>query len=73
MAQEFVTYGFNCQNITGRDDMNEIQDYLNKMTGERTVPRVFVGKECVGGGSDVKALDKSGKLEGMLKSIGLLQ
>lgn len=37
------------------------------------VPRVFVGKECVGGGSDVKALDKSGKLEGMLKSIGLLQ
>uniref|UniRef100_A0A8C7CHG6 Glutaredoxin domain-containing protein n=1 Tax=Oncorhynchus kisutch TaxID=8019 RepID=A0A8C7CHG6_ONCKI len=33
--------------ITGRDDMNEIQDYLNKMTGERTVPRVFVGKKCV--------------------------
>nr|ACO13400.1 Glutaredoxin-1 [Esox lucius] len=59
--------------ISGRDDMSEIQDYLNNITGARTVPRVFIGEECVGGGSDVSALDKSGKLEGMLKSIGALQ
>ena len=37
------------------------------------VPRVFVGEECVGGGSDVAELHKSGKLEGMLQSIGALQ
>lgn len=37
------------------------------------VPRVFIGEECIGGGSDVAALQRSGKLEGMLKSIGALQ
>uniref|UniRef100_A0A4W5LD95 Glutaredoxin (thioltransferase) n=1 Tax=Hucho hucho TaxID=62062 RepID=A0A4W5LD95_9TELE len=58
---------------TSLDEMtSEIQDYLNKITGARTVPRVYIGKKCVGGGSDIKALDKSGKLEGMLKSIGSL-
>lgn len=34
---------------------------------------MFIGEECVGGGSDVSALHKSGKLEGMLQSIGALQ
>lgn len=37
------------------------------------VPRVFIGEECIGGGSDVAALQRSGKLEGKLKSIGALQ
>lgn len=37
------------------------------------VPRVFIGEECVGGGSDVAALEDSGKLKGMLQSIGALQ
>lgn len=37
------------------------------------VPRVFIGEECIGGGSDVDGLDKSGKLEGMLQKIGALQ
>jgi len=36
------------------------------------VPRVFIGEECIGGGSDVAALHKSGKLEGMLQTIGAL-
>uniref|UniRef100_A0A8C7CE35 Glutaredoxin domain-containing protein n=1 Tax=Oncorhynchus kisutch TaxID=8019 RepID=A0A8C7CE35_ONCKI len=30
--------------ITGRDDMNEIQDYLNKMTGERTKSNAQTGR-----------------------------
>ncbi|MEQ2193489.1 hypothetical protein XENOCAPTIV_030335, partial [Xenoophorus captivus] len=37
------------------------------------VPRVFIGEKCVGGGSDVEALHRSGKLKGMLESIGALQ
>lgn len=44
-------------------------DGLKKMQ----VPRVFIGEECVGGGSDVQALHKSGKLKEMLESIGALQ
>ena len=37
------------------------------------VPRVFIGEECVGGGSDLAELDQSGKLQGMLQTIGALQ
>ncbi|CAJ1051501.1 glutaredoxin-1 [Xyrichtys novacula] len=59
--------------ISGRSDMDKMQDYFLELTGARTVPRVFIGEECVGGGSDVEQLHKSGKLETMLKSIGALQ
>lgn len=59
--------------ISGRSDMGSIQDYLQQITGARTVPRVFIGEQCIGGGSDVDGLDHSGKLEGMLQAIGSLQ
>ncbi|XP_041813944.1 glutaredoxin-1 [Chelmon rostratus] len=59
--------------ISGRSDMGSVQDYFLELTGARTVPRVFIGEECVGGGSDVAELHESGKLEGMLQSIGALQ
>ncbi|XP_059382025.1 glutaredoxin-1 [Carassius carassius] len=59
--------------ISGRSDMSGIQDYLHQITGARTVPRVFIGEQCIGGGSDVDGLDRSGKLEGMLQAIGSLQ
>ncbi|XP_061543202.1 glutaredoxin-1 [Phyllopteryx taeniolatus] len=62
-----------CVDISARPDMGSMQDYFMELTGARTVPRVFIGEECVGGGSDVAALHKSGKLEGMLQSIGALQ
>ncbi|TRY95151.1 hypothetical protein DNTS_003856 [Danionella cerebrum] len=59
--------------ISGRGDMGSIQDYLQQITGARTVPRVFIGEECIGGGSDVDRLDHSGQLETMLQAIGSLQ
>ncbi|XP_075992998.1 glutaredoxin-1 [Genypterus blacodes] len=59
--------------ISGRSDMGSLQDYFLEITGARTVPRVFVGEECVGGGSDVMELHKSGKLKAMLQSMGALQ
>ncbi|XP_034726547.1 glutaredoxin-1 [Etheostoma cragini] len=62
-----------CIDISGRSDMDNMQDYFLELTGARTVPRVFIGEECVGGGSDVAALHKSGQLDGMLQSIGALQ
>ncbi|XP_017785587.1 PREDICTED: glutaredoxin-C4-like isoform X2 [Nicrophorus vespilloides] len=46
-----------------RDDADEIQAILGELTGAKTVPRVFVKGECLGGGSDVKALYENGKLE----------
>ncbi|CAG4952032.1 glutaredoxin-C4-like [Colias croceus] len=49
-----------------RDDGAAIQDTLSQITGFRTVPQVFINGNCVGGGSDVKALYEAGKLEPML-------
>lgn len=46
-----------------RDDGDEIQAILGEITGAKTVPRVFVKGECLGGGSDVKALYEKGELQ----------
>ncbi|XP_060522163.1 uncharacterized protein LOC132699460 isoform X1 [Cylas formicarius] len=46
-----------------RDDGDEIQSILGEITGARTVPRVFVKGNCLGGGSDVKALYEKGELQ----------
>ncbi|KAK0148438.1 Glutaredoxin-1 [Merluccius polli] len=59
--------------ISGRSDMSQMQDYFLEITGARTVPRVFIGEDCVGGGSDLAELEQSGKLQGMLQTIGALQ
>ena len=49
-----------------------IQDYLLKLTGARSVPRVFIGGKCIGGGSETRALHDQGKLIPMLKECGAL-
>ncbi|XP_014241597.1 glutaredoxin-C4-like isoform X4 [Cimex lectularius] len=53
--------------LDGRDDGDQIQSVLGEITGARTVPRVFIKGEFVGGGSDVKNLYENGKLEKMLQ------
>lgn len=40
--------------------------------GARTVPRIFVDGQFIGGADDVAALDASGELEALLKQKGLL-
>lgn len=59
--------------ITATSYTNEIQDYLQQLTGARTVPRVFIGKDCIGGCSDLVELQKNGELVTRLKQIGALQ
>ena len=49
--------------IENDQDCGEIQDYMNQLTGGRTVPRVFIGGEFIGGGSETKAAHQSGELE----------
>lgn len=52
MAKDVLSkYGFKSGHlefidITGRDDMSEIQDYLNKITGERTVSECMFVSLC---------------------------
>jgi glutaredoxin 3 len=39
---------------------------IAKAGGRRTVPQIFIGETHVGGCDDLYALDKAGKLDGML-------
>ncbi|PKO29400.1 MAG: glutaredoxin 3 [Betaproteobacteria bacterium HGW-Betaproteobacteria-9] len=46
-------------------------DMLEKMielTGRRTVPQIFVGAVHIGGFDDLVALDRAGKLDGLLSA-----
>jgi glutaredoxin 3 len=51
---------------------NEYQDELGKLTGARTVPRVFINGKFIGGGDDTSALDKKGDLERLLREAKAL-
>ena len=50
---------------------NPSQAYLGQLTGATSVPRVFVGGKCIGGGDDTAAAEASGSLAGLLKELGL--
>ncbi|XP_026354377.2 glutaredoxin-1 [Ursus arctos] len=65
-ALEFV-------DITATSDISKIQDYLETLTGARTVPRVFIGKDCIGGCSDLVEMHQRGELLKRLNEIGVLQ
>ena len=55
--------------ITANGDTNEIQDYLQQLTGARTVPRVFISKEC----TDLVNIHERGELLTWIKQIRALQ
>ena len=57
-------------NIPDGDDYVKV---LAKMTGANTVPRVFIGGECIGGGDDTEELEENGELEKKLKAIDALE
>jgi glutaredoxin 3 len=44
-------------------DMDAIQDYCKKLTGARSVPRVWIDKKFIGGGDDVEKAFKNGTLQ----------
>ena len=48
------------------DDGPELQMALFKMTGQKSVPNVFVKGQHVGGNDDTQAAAKTGKLQEML-------
>ena len=50
------------------DDGSAIQDALEEMTGQRSVPNVFINHKHIGGNSDLQA--KKGELGAMLKEAG---
>ena len=65
----FDTLGVNYKTVEldRRTDCSQLQDDLLRMTGARTVPRVFVGGQCIGGGSDTVSMFKQGSLQKLLQ------
>ena len=58
--------------IDNDPNMDKIQDYMRKRTGARSVPRIFIKGECIGGGSEAAAAVSSGDLERRLKYAGAI-
>lgn len=49
------------------DNGAEVQSALLEMSGQRTVPNVYIKGKHLGGNDDTQAAARSGKLEEMLK------
>eukprot|EP01025_Chloroclados_australasicus_P040405 TRINITY_DN42188_c1_g1_i1.p1 TRINITY_DN42188_c1_g1~~TRINITY_DN42188_c1_g1_i1.p1 ORF type:complete len:181 (-),score=1.54 TRINITY_DN42188_c1_g1_i1:117-584(-) len=49
----------------------DIQQELQRLTGSRTVPQVFVGGEYIGGNSETQSLHRSGNLRSKLDAAGV--
>jgi len=54
------------------DDGDLVQDALQQLTGQRTVPNIFIGKKHIGGNSDLEAQNRK-DLEGLLRAAGALE
>ncbi|KAJ5172088.1 hypothetical protein N7492_004681 [Penicillium capsulatum] len=52
------------------DDGSAIQNALEEISGQRTVPNVFIAQKHIGGNSDLQGL--KGQLPQLLKSAGAL-
>ncbi|KAI2643713.1 putative glutaredoxin [Xylaria nigripes] len=49
-------------------DGSDIQDALQEISGQRSVPNIYIGQKHIGGNSDLQA--KSGDLKALLKEAG---
>merc|ERR1711963_348511 len=48
--------------------LSKIQDFMAKSTGARSVPRIFIGGQFVGGCDELMKLKSSGKLGQLISS-----
>ncbi|KAL2146633.1 hypothetical protein VTI28DRAFT_3132 [Corynascus sepedonium] len=62
--------------LNQEEDGDDIQNALLKLSGQRTVPNIFINRIHIGGNSDLEAVAKNGKdgksLEELLKEAGAL-
>ena len=50
---------------------NKMQDVLERMTGQRSVPSVFIGQRFLGGFDEFMLAKRNGKLNHMLAQAGV--
>merc|ERR1719309_232667 len=63
---ELSSEDFEVLEMENRGDCDALQDELKKLTGARSVPRVFINGKCIGGGDETQAADKNGQLKALL-------
>jgi glutaredoxin 3 len=56
--------------MTPTDDGSAIQSTLGDITGQTTVPNIFINQKHIGGNSDLQA--KKGELKNLLKEAGAI-
>jgi glutaredoxin 3 len=69
MAKELLRnkgVDFNEIDVTGKADLRSAM--REKAGGRNTVPQIWVGETHVGGCDDLHCLERSGKLDGLLRS-----
>lgn len=54
-------------NLDKDEEQDQMQNYLQEITGARTVPRIFIDGNCIGGCDECLQMQKSGKLQSILK------
>lgn len=57
--------------LNQESDGTDIQNALQELTGQRTVPNIFINKKHIGGNSDLEKL-KGKELEALLKEAHAL-
>ncbi|KRZ43693.1 Glutaredoxin-C6 [Trichinella pseudospiralis] len=57
--------------LDGRPDEEQLKEVFQSMTGARTVPRIFINGQCIGGCDNMTKLHQSGELGRMLEELGL--
>ena len=72
VLSQFPIKSYHVIELDERQDGDALQDVLGQMTGARSVPRVFIGGKCIGGGDDTERLQKDGKLKELLEQAGAL-
>ena len=66
LGKDLSEEDYEVMEIENNPDCDAIQNYLQKLTGARSVPRVFINGKCIGGGDEAQTLERKGQLAALL-------
>ncbi|KAM0323926.1 hypothetical protein ACHAQA_008507 [Verticillium albo-atrum] len=59
--------------LDNRDDGSALQDALEEISGQRSVPNNYISKKHIGGNSDLQSLSKNGQLRKLIESANAIR
>ncbi|KAF4965474.1 hypothetical protein FZEAL_10754 [Fusarium zealandicum] len=65
---EYVVY-----ELDRESDGSDLQDALEEISRQRTVPNVYIKQKHIGGNSDIQSLKAAGKLQDLLRDAGAIK